>query len=64
MNVFVIPTTSTLTTSTLAQKRSVRVGKSFGESVEILSGLSAGDRVVTRGAFVLRDGDAVRIVKE
>ena len=33
----------------------------MGEDVEIVAGLSAGDRVVTRGAFNLQDGDRVTL---
>jgi multidrug efflux pump subunit AcrA (membrane-fusion protein) len=33
----------------------------MGENVEISTGLAAGDRVVTRGAFNLRDGDRVTV---
>ena len=43
-----------------ARRRAVTTGSVQGESVEIASGLSAGERVVTRGGFTLKDGDAVR----
>jgi membrane fusion protein, multidrug efflux system len=42
--------------------RRVRTGIASGDYVEIPSGLAAGERVVTRGAFNLRNGDRVRIV--
>jgi RND family efflux transporter MFP subunit len=42
-----------------AQKRDVTVGTTNGVAVEVLSGVAAGDQVVTRGAFALRDGDRV-----
>lgn len=45
-----------------AQRRPVRTGETSGEMVEITSGLTAGEIVVTGGAFNLRDGDRVRIV--
>ena len=44
-------------------KASVQTGTSTGVSVEILSGLQAGDRVVTRGGFALRPGDRVTVAQ-
>jgi len=46
-----------------AEKRFVKTGLSNGTSVEIVSGLNAGDAVVVRGAFALQPGDRVSIVK-
>jgi RND family efflux transporter MFP subunit len=46
-----------------AKKRTVTTGATSGDQVEIVSGLARGDRVVTRGGFNLRDGDAVEIVR-
>jgi RND family efflux transporter MFP subunit len=43
-----------------ARRRAVTTGSVQGESVEIASGLNAGARVVVRGGFTLKDGDAVR----
>ena len=42
----------------------VKLGKTDGPYVQILSGLSAGDQVVVDGADRLRDGAEVRIVTE
>ncbi len=42
-----------------AARRAVTTGAVSGESVEITSGLEAGDEVVTRGGFNLSDGDRV-----
>jgi hypothetical protein len=33
-----------------------------GISVEITSGISAGDQIITRGGFNVRDGDRVQVV--
>ncbi len=44
-----------------ARRRSVSTGTVSGDEVEIASGLAAGDVVVTRGAFNLRDGDRVAL---
>ncbi len=42
-----------------AKSRPVKIGRKNGEGVEILSGLSEGDRVVTDGALKLADADVV-----
>jgi membrane fusion protein, multidrug efflux system len=42
-----------------AQKRAVRTGAVTDRGVEITSGLSAGEQIVTRGAFALRGDDTV-----
>jgi len=42
-----------------ALRRAVTTGATEGELVEIISGLGAGDAVVTRGGFNLSDGDRV-----
>ena len=44
----------------LARLRVVVVGKKLGEQVEILSGLNAGERVVTTGRDAVREGDLVQ----
>jgi RND family efflux transporter MFP subunit len=43
----------------VANRRSVTTGATAGDAVEIPSGLSPGDVVVTRGAFNVKDGDRV-----
>jgi RND family efflux transporter MFP subunit len=43
-----------------ARQRTIQTGVAAGEAVEVLRGLQAGEVVVTRGGFNLRDGDAVR----
>ncbi|MEQ8747710.1 efflux RND transporter periplasmic adaptor subunit [Pyruvatibacter sp.] len=48
-------------TSTVA-KRLIRTGLSGGEFVQVLAGLSVGDRVVTEGRSVLADGDRVEVI--
>jgi RND family efflux transporter MFP subunit len=44
-----------------AQLRIVRTGKHTGAAVEILAGLSSGERVVSEGAESLRDGQPVTL---
>ena len=45
----------------VARRREVRTGASTGNTVEIASGLEAGDQVITRGGFNVRDGDRVQV---
>lgn len=45
----------------VARRRRVATGAVSEATVEIVEGLAAGERVVTRGAFNLRDGDRVRV---
>ncbi len=44
-----------------AEKRSLQLGTANGVAVEVVSGLTAGEQVVTRGAFALKPGDKVAI---
>jgi membrane fusion protein, multidrug efflux system len=44
-----------------AEKRTVQTGTANGASVEIATGLAAGEQVVTRGGFALRQGDPVSV---
>jgi RND family efflux transporter MFP subunit len=45
----------------VARRRGVTTGTVQGDGVEIPSGLRSGETVVTRGAFLLSDGDAVKV---
>ncbi len=45
----------------LAERRSVRTGATSGDIVEIIDGLTAGERVITRGGSTLRPGDRVKV---
>jgi RND family efflux transporter MFP subunit len=45
------------------EKRQVKLGAVGAEAVEVLSGLAAGDQVVTRGALTLGPGDKVSVSK-
>ena len=48
-------------TGETAERRSVRTGQTTADSVEVVEGLAAGDRVVTRGGFNLRPGDRIQV---
>jgi membrane fusion protein (multidrug efflux system) len=45
------------------EKRTVKTGSASGSSVEITSGVQAGDEVVVRGGFSIRPGDKVVVTK-
>ncbi|HKT51358.1 MAG TPA: efflux RND transporter periplasmic adaptor subunit [Candidatus Angelobacter sp.] len=48
---------------TTVRAHAVGVGDAYGNMVQVLSGLKAGDRVVTSGATLVKSGDQVRIVQ-
>lgn len=43
------------------ERRAVKVGTADGDQVEIVSGLTAGERVVTDGPATMKDGDTVTV---
>ena len=47
----------------VVQKRVIKVGREFDDSIEVLDGLAAGDQVVTTGQLNLSDGKPVQITK-
>jgi membrane fusion protein, multidrug efflux system len=47
----------------LARRRAIQTGAAPGDVVEVAAGLTAGEEVVTRGGFNLRDGDRVRAIQ-
>jgi len=47
--------------NSVARRRQVTTGAVQGDRVEVPSGLRAGETVVTRGAYLLSDGDAVKV---
>jgi RND family efflux transporter MFP subunit len=47
----------------LARKRTIQTGQELGETIEVKQGLKSGEQVVTRGAFMLQDGDPVKIAE-
>lgn len=47
-----------------AEERQIQTGRAEERSVEVVSGLAAGDAVVTRGGFALRRGDRVTTARE
>ncbi|MCU0954876.1 MAG: efflux RND transporter periplasmic adaptor subunit [Hyphomicrobium sp.] len=47
----------------VVRERSIRTGLASGGLVEVMSGLTDGDRVITRAGTFLKDGDVVRPVE-
>jgi RND family efflux transporter MFP subunit len=47
----------------IAHRRTVRTGGISGGLVEISSGLSAGEQVITRGGFNVKEGDKVKVTQ-
>ncbi len=47
----------------LVERRAIQIGGRQGKDVEILAGLSAGERVVVEGPESLSDGDRVKVVE-
>jgi len=43
------------------ERRAVSVGLETGGQVELVSGVSAGERVVVEGPAALKDGDKVKV---
>jgi RND family efflux transporter MFP subunit len=48
--------------NSFAVLREIKVGETFGNSIEVTSGLIEGNRVITLGAELLRDGQQVRVL--
>jgi RND family efflux transporter MFP subunit len=46
----------------VARRVSIRTGRLLGERIEVLTGVSPGDHVITEGAAWLDDNDAVRVL--
>ena len=47
----------------LARRQTVRTGNLSGDQVEITSGLTPGQRVISRGGFNVKDGDKVNVTR-
>lgn len=46
-----------------AEQRKITVGREIGENIEVLSGLNAGDEVITSGQINLKSGSIIEIIK-
>lgn len=48
----------------IAKRRTIKTGRTYADQVEILEGISLGDKIVVKGAGRLLDGDKVELAKE
>jgi multidrug efflux system membrane fusion protein len=48
--------------TTSVHSRDVTLGDTFGNNIAVLTGLNAGDRVVTSGTNMIKQGDQVRVI--
>jgi RND family efflux transporter MFP subunit len=46
-----------------ADRRDVHIGARYGDAIEIVDGVRAGDRVVVEGQHLLRDGTRIRVAE-
>lgn len=49
--------------NSIAQRRTVRTGVILRDQVEVTSGLAAGEMVITRGGFNVKEGDKVNVTR-
>jgi multidrug efflux system membrane fusion protein len=47
---------------TLARVRDVELGEAYGNKIGVRAGLSPGERVITRGSNLIKDGWQVQII--
>ena len=51
-------------TQTTARQQLVQIGQTRNGMVQVLSGITAGERIVAKGATYLNDGDSVRVIAD
>jgi RND family efflux transporter MFP subunit len=47
----------------MARRRKIQTGRVNSEMVEVISGLNAGQPVISRGVFNVHDGERIKVVK-
>jgi multidrug efflux system membrane fusion protein len=40
----------------------VKLGETYGNTIAVTEGVKEGDRVITTGVTLVRDGDAVKVI--
>jgi len=48
---------------TVAETQEILIGQTYGNAIEVTSGLSAGDRIVAMGGSLVRNGQEVRLLQ-
>src|SRR3984893_5318913 len=46
----------------IAKVRDVKLGETYGNTIAVAEGVKEGDRVITTGVTLVRDGDAVKVI--
>jgi len=46
----------------IARVRDVKLGETYGNTITVTEGVKEGDRVITTGVTLVRDGDAVKVI--
>src|SRR5882672_115665 len=46
----------------IAKVREVKLGETYGNTIAVTEGVKEGDRVITTGVTLVRDGDAVKVI--
>jgi multidrug efflux pump subunit AcrA (membrane-fusion protein) len=46
----------------IARVRDVKLGETYGNTIAVTEGVKEGDRVITTGVTLVRDGDAVKVI--
>jgi RND family efflux transporter MFP subunit len=60
---FAVLTTEGKNDPATVRARTVELGDAYGNMIEVLGGVKAGDRVVTSGATLVKSGEQVRIIQ-
>jgi multidrug efflux pump subunit AcrA (membrane-fusion protein) len=50
-------------TGDVARLRTVEIGNSSGTDIAVLNGLASGEKIITSGANLLKDGQRVEVVQ-
>lgn len=45
----------------VAKRKDVKIGRRYGEQIEVVEGLAVGERVVVKGQHLLRDGNPIKV---
>ena len=45
-----------------AEAQDIQIGNTYGNSIEVTAGLTAGERIVALGGSLLRNGQEVRLL--
>jgi multidrug efflux pump subunit AcrA (membrane-fusion protein) len=48
----------------VAEKRVITTGQTQGNAIEVLSGLTAGEQIITEGARRIREGQEIEILEK